>query len=507
MIRFKILFKTNKYLIAKRYSSTMGRNYDYDLIVIGGGSGGLACAKEAGELGKKVAVLDYVKPTPQGNKWGLGGTCVNVGCIPKKLFHHGSLLGEMIKRSRSYGWNVSEIVEHNWEILQQNVNSYIKSLNWGHRVQLREKNVDYINAKGSFVDEHTITAVGDRINKKLTAHNFVIAVGGRPNYPDIKGAKEYGITSDDIFLLKKPPGKTLIIGASYVALECAGFLTGLNFDTTLLVRSIFLRGFDQEMAQLVADNMKSKGTHIFQYYNITKIDKLENSKLEVLWQDKDGKEGKETFDTVLFAIGRKAQTDDLNLEKIGVKIDKESRKIIGENEQSSIHNIYAIGDCLKDKPELTPVAIKAGRLLAQRLFGNSTIQMDYNNVPTTVFTPLEYGCVGFSEETAVKLHKEEKIEIYHSFYKPLESVVTGEETSHCYIKAVCLRDSPQKVLGLHITGPHAGEIIQGFATAMKCGMTKEHLDQTVGIHPTTAEEIVKLNITKRSGKSAIVTGC
>lgn len=425
----------------------------------------------------------------------------------KKLFHQGSLLGDMIKYSRSYGWNVNEKIEHSWETLQNNVLQYIKSLNWGHRIQLKEKNVDYYNAIGTFINQHTIIAVGDKIKKELTAQNFVIAVGGRPNYPDICGAKEYAITSDDIFFLRKPPGKTLVIGGSYIALECAGFLTGLGYDTTIFARSIFLRGFDQEMAQLIVDNLKSKGTHIFQYYNVMKIDKLNNSKLEVTWKDDNGNEGKNIFDTILFAIGRKAQTDDLNLEKIGVKIDAVNRKIIGENEQSSVPNIYAIGDCLKDKPELTPVAIKAGKLLAQRMFGNSKIQMDYNNVPTTVFTPLEYGCVGLSEEVAIDLYKKDRIEIYHAFYKPLESAITEAETSQCYIKIICLRDHPQKVLGLHITGHHAGEIVQGFATALKCGMTKENLDQTVGIHPTTAEEIIKLNITKRSGKSPVVTGC
>lgn len=487
--------------------STRGfsKGYDYDLIVIGGGSGGLACAKEASSLGKKVAVLDYVDPSPKGNKWGLGGTCVNVGCIPKKLFHQGSLLGESIIDAKSYGWKVPDTVEHDWNILRTHTIQHIKSLNFGHRVQLSKKNVDYLNAKCSFLDSHTVIAVGKTEEKRLTASNFVIAVGGRPRYPNIPGAIEHGITSDDIFFLENPPGKTLIVGGSYIALECAGFISSLGYPSTMLTRSIFLRGFDQEVANLIAENLGRK-VQIHQYCIPTKIG-LSNSKLVVTWKDKKREKKEDSFDTVLFAIGRKAQTDHLNLEKIGVEVDAESRKIIGINEQSSVPHIYAIGDCLQGKPELTPVATKAGKLLANRLFGNSRLQMDYVNVPTTIFTPLEYGCVGMSEEKAIETYGENDIEVYHAFFKPLEYTILERTASQCYIKVICIKNKHEKVVGIHIFGPHAGEITQGFAVAMKYGLTKEVLDQTVGIHPTCAEEVVKLNITKRSGKTANVTEC
>ncbi|XP_076367400.1 thioredoxin reductase 1 isoform X2 [Tachypleus tridentatus] len=484
-------------------------NPDYDLIVIGGGSGGLACAKEAALLGKKVGVLDYVESSPQGTKWGLGGTCVNVGCIPKKLYHEGSLLGERIEDARHYGWELRDSVTHNWDTLKTAVMNYIKSLNWGHRVQLKQKNVDYYNAKGSFLDSHTISAVfEDGKEQKFTAKNFVIAVGARPKYPDdVPGAKEYCISSDDIFYLDKPPGKTLVVGGSYVALECAGFLTELGFDTTVMVRSICLRGFDQQMAQLVTDNMAVKGTKFLWKCLPVHVEETDRSRLRVKWKTQEGNICHDVFDTVLFAVGRQAQTCQLNLSKVGVKTHPDSCKVLATNEQSSVSHIYAIGDVLQGKPELTPVAIKAGKLLARRLFENSKKEMDYENVATTVFTPLEYACVGLSEEKALKKYGMENLEVYHAFYKPLQYTLAERDASQCYLKAVCLREHPQKVIGLHLTGPHAGEVMQGFSAALKCGLNIELLEQTVGIHPTVAEEVVKLNISKRSGKDPTVTGC
>ena len=227
----------------------------YDLIVIGGGSGGLACAKKASKLlgqsdaGPKVAVCDFVKPSPPGTTWGLGGTCVNVGCIPKKLMHQASLLGEGMHDAKSYGWEVAEQTKHNWETMVTNVQMHIKSLNFGSRSDLMTEGVKYYNAYATFTDANTVTAV-DKKGKThtLTADKFVVATGGRPRYPDIPGAKEHCITSDDVFAMKTPPGKTLVVGASYVALECAGFLRALGCEVAVLMRSAPLRGFDQERA-------------------------------------------------------------------------------------------------------------------------------------------------------------------------------------------------------------------------------------------------------------------
>ncbi|XP_055559974.1 thioredoxin reductase 2, mitochondrial isoform X3 [Falco cherrug] len=440
-----------------------GKN-EYDLLVIGGGSGGLACAKEAARFGRKVAVLDYVEPSPQGTKWGLGGTCVNVGCIPKKLMHQAALLRSALKDAQHYGWNIAQPVHHTWSVMAQAVQNYVKSLNWGHRVQLQDKKVKYFNMKGRFSDPYTVRGLTKAGKETIvTAENIVIATGGRPKYPtQVAGALEYGITSDDLFWLNESPGKTLVVGASYVSLECAGFLTGIGLDTTVMMRSIPLRGFDQQMASLVTEHMESYGTKFLKRCFPTKVEKLESNRLQVTWKNTDlGTEETDSFDTVMWA----------------------------------------------GRPELTPTAIAAGKLLAQRLFGQSSELMDYDNVPTTVFTPLEYGCVGLSEEAAVQCYGSGNIEVYHAYYKPLEFTVAERDANQCYMKMVCLRERDQRILGLHFIGPNAGEVIQGFALGIKCGATYPQLMKTIGIHPTCAEEITKLHITKRSGLDATVTGC
>ncbi|XP_018341059.1 PREDICTED: thioredoxin reductase 1, mitochondrial isoform X3 [Trachymyrmex septentrionalis] len=475
--------------------------YDYDLLVIGGGSGGLAAAKEAVGLGAKVAVLDYVTPSPLGTTWGLGGTCVNVGCIPKKLMHQAALLGEAIHEAATFGWQLDpKSVKIDWEALRTAVQNHVKSVNWVTRVELRTKKVEYFNALGHFKDAHTVVGITKKGEEKiLTAKNILIAVGGRPKYPDIPGAKEYGITSDDIFSLERAPGKTLIVGAGYIGLECAGFLNGLGYDITLIIRSLALRGFDQQMATHIVEEMQQRGVKFNYQTKVKKVSKQEDGRLVVDWIDKDGQIHQDVYDTVLFAIGRQSLTQELKPENAGLKLVPETGKIDAVNEQTNVPNIYAVGDVLHKKPELTPVAIHAGKLLARRLYGNSTEQMDYINVATTVFTPLEYGCIGLSEEAAIALHGEQEIEIFHAYYKPTEFFVPQKIVDRCYIKVVALRHGDETVLGMHFVGPNAGEVIQGFAAAIKCGLTIPKLKSTVGIHPTVAEEFTRINITKRSG--------
>jgi len=481
--------------------------YDYDLVVIGGGSGGLAAAKEATALGAKVAVLDYVTPTPLGTKWGLGGTCVNVGCIPKKLMHTAALLGEAIHDSKSYGWQVGDHVSHNWDVLRDAIQGHIKSVNWVTRVELRDKKVEYINGLGYFKDAHTVQTKTKQGEKNLTSKYFLIAVGGRPRYPDIPGAIEHGITSDDIFSLDRAPGKTYIVGAGYIGLECAGFLNGLGYEATVLVRSVPLRGFDQQMATIIVDEMKDKGVKLLEKTEPKAVEKLDSGKLKITWTNEANQEFSDECDTVLFAIGRRALTKELHLDNAGVKVAGDNEKIDVVNEQTNVPHIFAVGDVLYRKPELTPVAIHAGRLLSRRLFGNSTVNMDYDNVATTVFTPLEYGSVGLSEERAIQRYGEENIEIYHAYYKPTEFFIPQKNIMHCYLKVIALREGDQKVLGMHFIGPQAGEIIQGFSAAVKCNLTMNALMSTVGIHPTIAEEFTRINITKRSGKDPNPASC
>jgi len=487
--------------------------FDYDLFVVGGGSGGLACAKAAAAAGKKVAVADFVRPSPQGTTWGLGGTCVNVGCIPKKLCHTAALLGESFHDALKYGWKCeSKNMKIDWKELINNVQEHIKGLNTGSQDELKSKDVTYYNAFASFVDKNTaeLKFGWDENAKveKITARRFVIACGGRPRYPSGEGLKELSITSDDIFSMEKPPGKTLVIGASYVALECAGFLTGLGFDTTVMVRSIFLRGFDQQMAGKIADYMEKTGTKFLRGFVPVKAEKTAEGKIKVTYKPKDGTElASVEVDTLLMAIGRVPETKWLNVDKLGFKFDRIGKILTATNEQTTVPNIYCIGDAASEKLELTPVAIQAGRLLAARLYKRGQKLMRYDLVPTTVFTPLEYGAIGLSEESAIEKYGEDNIEVYHSTFRPLEMFLAKRMADDCYVKLVCNKARNETVLGFHILGPHAGEMTQGFAVAMRKGATKADFDDTVGIHPTAVEELTLLEITKSSGASSQKAGC
>uniref|UniRef100_A0A8I3NDK7 thioredoxin-disulfide reductase (NADPH) n=1 Tax=Canis lupus familiaris TaxID=9615 RepID=A0A8I3NDK7_CANLF len=447
--------------------------YDYDLIVIGGGSGGLACAQEAAILGKKVMVLDFVVPSPQGTSW----------------------------------------VKHTWETMTEAIQNHIGSLNWGYRLSLREKAVAYVNSYGEFVEHHKIKATNRKGQETCyTAAKFVLATGQRPRYLGIQGDKEYCITSDDLFSLPYCPGKTLVVGASYVALECAGFLAGIGLDVTIMVRSILLRGFDQEMAEKVGSYMEQHGVKFLRKFVPVLVQQLEKGspgKLKVVAKSTEGPETiEEIYNTVLLAIGRDSCTRKIGLEKIGVKINEKSGKIpVNDVEQTNVPYVYAVGDILEGKLELTPVAIQAGKLLARRLFAGRLEKCDYVNVPTTVFTPLEYGCCGLSEEKAIEMYKKENLEVYHTLFWPLEWTVAGRDNNTCYAKIICNKLDNYRVIGFHVLGPNAGEVTQGFAAAMKCGLTKQLLDDTIGIHPTCGEVFTTLEITKSSGLDITQKGC
>uniref|UniRef100_A0A095B2S5 thioredoxin-disulfide reductase (NADPH) n=1 Tax=Schistosoma haematobium TaxID=6185 RepID=A0A095B2S5_SCHHA len=412
--------------------------YDYDLIVIGGGSGGLAAGKEAAKYGAKTAVLDFVEPTPIGTTWGLGGTCVNVGCIPKKLMHQAGLLTLCLLIS----------VSHNWSTMVEGVQSHIGSLNWGYKVALRDNQVTYLNAKGMLISPHEVQ-ITDKNQKVsiITGDKIILATGERPKYPEIPGAVEYGITSDDLFSLPYFPGKTLVVGASYVALECAGFLASLGGDVTVMVRSILLRGFDQQMAEKIKQ-LKAVDT--------------ENNKpglLLVKGHYTDGKKFEEEFETVIFAVGREPQLSKVLCTTVGVKLDKDGRVVCTDDEQTTVSNVYAIGDINAGKPQLTPVAIQAGRYLAKRLFAGATELTDYSNVATTVFTPLEYGACGLSEEDAIEKYGDKDIEVYHSNFKPLEWTVAHREDNVCYMKLVCRKSDVSSYTRLILTTPNSFELI------------------------------------------------
>jgi len=497
---------------AKRPASGM---YDYDLAVIGGGSGGMAAAKEAASHGAKVVLFDYVKPSTQGTKWGLGGTCVNVGCVPKKLMHYAGITGETIHDSKAFGWSMDNVA-FDWDTCKTNVVSHVKKLNFLYKNGLRSGNVEYINGLAKFTDAHTL-AYMKRFKEKdgfagsLTAANVLIAVGGRPTVPDVPGAKEHAITSDDIFYLKKTPGKTLCVGAGYISLECGGFLHAMGFDVTVAVRSILLRGFDRDCANKIGEVMHASGIKFLNAKQPKSIVKQDDGRLLVTLADsKTGEETTDVFDTVLYAAGRYADTKGLDLDKAGVNV-LPNGKLETTNEATNIPHIFGVGDILEGKPELTPVAIQAGERLAARLFNGSSKQMDYINVPTAVFTPTEYGACGYGEEDAIKKFGAENIETFLWQWTTLEYQAAHRERiaelitdpldkdmpANCLGKLVTLKSEGGRVVGFHFIGPNAGEVTQGFAVALRAGATKEMFDDVVGIHPTDAEAFNTMTVTRK----------
>jgi len=412
------------------------------------------------------------------------------------------------------------------------INAKIRSMNRGYQAVLRSKRVDYVNALGEFVDAHTIQfKYADGKTETKTARFVIIAVGGRPTQLGCEG-EEFAITSDDIFWRQTSPGKTLCVGASYVALECAGFLTGIGLDTTVMVRSIPLRGYDLDCANRIVEYMEKTHTKFIRSATVDKIEKLSNGRLKVTYSPNPyktasgredahtrpaGSSGTIEVDTVLAAIGRKPDTAGLNLSAAGVNVTRKGEIPTDDSDRTNVSNIFCIGDCAVGRPELTPVAIQAGKMLARRLTGHSTRNMDYARVATTVFTPIEYGCVGESEDTFMTKTSsgpydpdpsttfqyytlKSGITVYRANFTPLEWYLTPERKKQPqgYMKVI-VDDADGRIRGIHYLGPNAGEIMQFASVAMRCGATFDDLYDTVGIHPTCAEVFTILkDMPKRS---------
>lgn len=511
-------------------SKVAGPSYDYDFAVIGGGSGGMAAAKEAASLGARVVLFDFVKPSPRGTKWGLGGTCVNVGCVPKKLMHYAALCGAAMHDAAHLGWQLptkGEAKDVNvgfeWTELKDTVQKHVRSLNFAYKTGLRSAKVEYIDGLAAFDDPHTISYQRKfkTETETLTAANVLVAVGGRPYVPDsVPGASEYAITSDDVFYLKQAPGKTLCVGAGYISLECAGFLKEIGFDVTVAVRSVVLRSFDRDCANKIEEIMEASGVKFKRGAQPTKIERNENGRLDVSFKAADGTASVEQFDTVLYAAGRYADTRGLRLEKAGITSLDDNGKFVSVDggEATNVGHVFAVGDVLAGRDELTPVAIMAAEKLARRLFGGATEKMDYDLVPTTVFTPTEYGVIGLSEEEAIKKHGADALDVYLWQWSTLEHQAVhrlkhpsvrapGMETfdampPNCMSKLVCLKAEEGRVIGFHFVGPSAGEVTQGFAIAMRCGAKKSDFDAVVGIHPTDAEALTTMTVNRRDVKEA-----
>jgi len=443
---------------------------EYDLIVIGAGSGGLAAAQRAAEHKQRVAIIEMGQ---------LGGTCVNRGCIPKKIYWYAAEFAYDLKHSNTLGFETNDF-KHNWHTLQQASKQYIKKLNDMYRKNLSQKNIEIITGNASFQSSKEIS-VGSVL---LTAKQIIIACGATPVVPDIPGA-EFGITSDDFFELKNKPNKTIIVGSGYVAVELAGILNALGSDTKIVARkNSILRKFDQSIQSSVIDYLVESGVEVSLNTDVLSV-KENNNQLLVQTNNKDHT----SIDALLWAIGRKPLVSDLGLERTQVTKDKNNFILVDQYQTTKDPNICAIGDVVGNH-ELTPVAIAAGRALSDRLFGGKENErLEYENIPTVIFSHPPVGTVGMSEEEARVVYGN-KVKIYEANFVSLRHSLIGI-SSKAMIKLVCL-GKEEIVIGCHIVGQGADELLQGFAVAIKMGAQKKDLDNTVAIHPTLAEELVTL---------------
>lgn len=445
-------------------------NYDYDYFVIGGGSGGVRSARIAAGHGAKVGLAE-------GRH--LGGTCVNVGCVPKKLFSYASDYGPAIEDMRGYGWDIPKH-SFNWSQLIDNKNKEISRLNGVYKNLLKNAGVETYNGMASFKDEHTIV-VNDQ---EITADKILIATGGKPRKPRYEGA-EHNIVSDDAFYLDKLPEHVVIEGGGYIGVEFAHIFHGLGVKVTIIHRgNRILRGFDTDISDFLAEEMQKQGINITLEVNIDKIEDKSGQKT-VFLDNND----QISCDLVLSAIGRVPNTETLNLENTGVKTKDNGEIIIDENSQTSTDNIYAVGDLADRHLELTPVAIAAGHILADKLFSKGKPrQTSFENIPTAIFSNPPIGTVGLSEDQAKENGHD--IDIYKSSFKPLRHTLSGRDEKT--LMKLIIDKKTDKVLGAHMCGADSPEILQGIGIALQCGATKADFDRTIGIHPTAAEEFVTM---------------
>jgi glutathione reductase (NADPH) len=447
--------------------------YDFDLFVIGAGSGGIATARRAAEYGAKVGIAEFDR---------LGGTCVNRGCVPKKLLVYASRFPDLFEEARGYGW--SEVHSTlNWEMLFTRVDNEVTRLNGIYQRMLDNSKVQIIRGKGRFLDPHTVE-VGDT---KVTADKILIAVGGTPVRPDISGI-EHALISDDLFNLRTQPKRVVLLGGGYIASEFACMLHGLGTEVVQIIRrDKILRGFDDDLRTEIQDAMVRHGIRIITNVGDMHITKTESGVTVTVQADSE-----ETIlaDAVsLAALGRKPNTEFLGLENTAVELTSDRLIVVNRYSQTAEENIYAVGDCTSEI-QLTPVAINEGRALADTVFGGKSRVMAYDNIPTAIFTTPEAATVGLTEAQAVEQFGRDRIKVYRSRFRPMYYTL-AEKDEKTLMKLVVDQET-DKVLGAHMVGDHAAEIIQGVAIALKMGATKANFDATVGIHPSSAEEFVTM---------------
>jgi glutathione reductase (NADPH) len=446
---------------------------EYDYIVIGGGSGGIASANRAAMHGAKVILFEGKE---------VGGTCVNVGCVPKKVMWYGAQVAETLHRyAGEYGFDVT-INKFDFATLKANRQAYIDRIHGSYERGFDNNGVERVYEYAKFVDPHTVEVAGER----YTAPHILIATGGHALYPNIPGS-EYGITSDGFFELDEVPKRTAVIGAGYIAVEVAGVLNALGSDTHLFVRKDRpLRTFDKDIVDVLVDEMAKSGPTLHTHANATEVVKNADDSLTISFDNGETI----TVDCLIWAIGRAANTSGFGLEKTGVKLTEKGTIYSDEFENTSVPGIYALGD-VTGKLDLTPVAVKAGRQLSDRLFNNKAdAKLDYTDVATVVFSHPVIGSVGLTEEKAVAKYGAENIKVYKSSFTPMYTAL-GDNRQPSTMKLVTLGED-EKIIGLHGIGYGVDEMIQGFSVAIKMGATKADFDNTVAIHPTGSEEFVTM---------------
>ncbi len=451
--------------------------YDFDLFVIGAGSGGVRASRMAAQRGARVAVAEG---------GALRGTCVNVGCIPKKLYSYAAQYADWAEQSHGYGW-VGEAPRLDWAVLKQRRAAEIQRLNGVYAGLLEGAGVRLLRGWARLVDAHTVAVQGEGREQRLTAQHILLATGGAPVKADLPGA-EWALSSDDMFDLEPFPNRLVVVGGGYIACEFASIFQGLGAQVTLVHRGPqLLRGFDPEMAAFLAAEMRKKGVRVCLDTTVAEaaregdVQRLSLSDGQVL-----------EADAVLHATGRRARTEGLGLEALGIAVNKDGTVPVDDRLQTRVPSVHALGD-LVGRKALTPVALAEAMYLVDRLYGPPAGKLvrqpiDYDLVPTAIFTHPNVGTVGLSEEAACRIHK--RLRVYRAEFKALQHTLSGSD-ERTLVK-VLVDDASDQVVGLHMVGHDAGEIVQGFAVALQGGLTKAVFDRTVGIHPTVAEEFVTL---------------
>jgi len=442
--------------------------FDYDLFVIGAGSGGVRAARMAAGFGARVAVAE--------DRY-MGGTCVNVGCVPKKLYVYASEFGKAFRDARGFGWD-SGPTPFDWATLRDNKKTEISRLNAIYRNLLGGVDVDIIDGRASIVDAHTVIVSGQH----YSAGKILIATGGWPHIPDFPGS-EYAVTSNEIFDLEQFPQRLVIVGGGYIAVEFAGIFNGLGAQVTQLYRGpLFLRGFDEDIRTHAAQEIPKTGVDLRFDINVASIQPGSHG-LQITLTNGDSLEA----DTVLYATGRKPNLQGLGLENVNARLTPAGMVEVDEHFRTAEPNVFAVGDVIGGM-ELTPVALAEGMAFAREQFGNAEQQVDYDFIPTAVFCQPNIGTVGFTEQQA--RDKFGDIRLYKSTFKPMKHTISGRDEK-TFMKLI-VDDASDRVVGVHMMGPDAGEIMQGIAIALRAGATKAIFDSTIGIHPTAAEEFVTM---------------